>query len=471
MTFPSAPAPVAPPSTPAPVTPPSPPAPVVSPSAPPPSLPPDEGPASDEAEDAEAPWVVPVAPIPEVRQAHAAALQTLDANLARNFQFESGGTWNLTEDYFQAQRALDAYKVRHLSDRGPRLNLDYLAADPYLSRHGSDINQIFPEAVSPEKWREITNALQQAAEPMDLMSLEEVMGKINMSNPETRVTVKKRVRRLYEWAKDRDEAGLGPLHLTTGSCLHEVATSLSQNNTRCIDGIQEGIGQFEAGVFGDAFAPQNMGECVSHIVADDRMAFIVRHTAFRPHNVEFVTTVVQLLRQRMLFSLGLRGAFAPVAYPFLVGHENDALSPARVMERYLEGSEGETLGFLSQPVDFPAYTVDRLISLLQAAREADFVDADGRRRNPDYRGLRLTYNFIMNECLNGTEPKDPVLGPVFFDFVMSGMTEASDYFLPASDGSERNFRLTREFWLYILAKYGYILSERPGTPPPPEGGA
>jgi hypothetical protein len=60
---------------------------------------------------------------------------------------------------------------------------------------------------------------------------------------------------------------------------------------------------------------------------------------------------------------------------------------------------------------------------------------------------------------NNYATRDAELGPKLYEFVIdNGMGVGNEYFEPAASAANTmGVTLTREFWLYMLRKYHYIL--------------
>jgi len=184
---------------------------------------------------------------------------------------------------------------------------------------------------------------------------------------------------------------------------------------------------------------------------------------------------------KMLLPLGLRGRFAPV---YLAGFGDSNLSPLfdanQMMRRFLQGAVNVRLRpGAPDSVDFDAYTVDKLIALLRTAWERSYLRPDGGGPLDPFRtGTRIGLDTLKAEFVNtdeglmdddgnvlGYAVRDPVLGPEWNRFEsLADPSQAyrtgNRFFRPARAGQyELNIRLTREFWLHVLLKYGYILRQ------------
>ena len=216
------------------------------------------------------------------------------------------------------------------------------------------------------------------------------------------------------------------------------------------------------------------------MIADYKDEFIRKLKGFDPVDGEFPTMVVQTMNMKMLYPLGLRGQAGPVFY---AGYRGSNLDAAQVMRWFLGGGTNLQLPDKPGQVTLDAYTVPKLIQLLQFARQRGFTGTAGAGRlHPELTGLPLTENLIKAEVVDPDsatldaaensptymEPngygrfRDPVLGPAWsaFEFPRAGLArslqDGNDYFLPAADGRPQNFRLTDRFWHHVLQKYGYI---------------
>lgn len=391
---------------------------------------------------------------------HREALARLDSVLSRNESWSNHGfTLNLTTEYWLAEPVVRAAARRTPAPGAYGVNYDYLLADPYLRYHNLSIDQMVPGDVDDSALRQIMAHLSTALEATEFVSEVENLAAIRLriagADPSVARTTRKRIRRLFDDAQRRTAAGERPQELTTlATPLEELAVRLSRNEGRCIDGIQRGLEQIEGQVFGQGGAV-HLGEFISQVLADDRQAFIERHTELSA-SVEFRATVTGVLHQRMLYALGLRGGVAPVAYPFCANPSHPILAADQVMNRFLNGER------LPDGLTFEPYNVDRMVRLLQESWERGL----GTRQGP---GRKLTPLQLREECVvpetlddsgENYVNRDPVLGPELSRIELSqdpAVHAANRHILPATDGNPSHYRLTREFWLYLLQKYGYIV--------------
>ena len=406
------------------------------------------------------------------RQGHLAAVALRDANLARNLSFGAYPVMNLTTEYRHAKRAMDAFAGLPPAPDAPRLNLAYLSADPYLVHHNVDIHTLVPEPLTPgeiARMRTILIAATPAAGPAitpasPAHAFDVVDGYV--TGPEVRMAGLKRIKRLFDEAQRKQDAGEGPVQDFSGvlpgvtmTPMMELAYDLGQNAGRCIDGVRNGLSDMEKRIFQTDEDAEilHMGEFISQVVADYKMQFLERHAQLDPTNAEFPTMVVQNLRQKMLFSLGLRGSFSPIHYIGVAGSNGNQMDAEVVMWRFLAGEGNVRLAPGSPTVDFPAYDADKLIALMQEARERGFMNLAGLRPlHPDQPGLRMKASAILQEC---QQPGNETLLDAYTEFC-GDPTFVQPYFLPpvaGPAGNDTNTGLTRAFWVHVLRRYGYIL--------------
>jgi hypothetical protein len=289
--------------------------------------------------------------------------------------------------------------------------------------------------------------------------------------------IRKRVKRLFEEVQNRANLGMPPDQgcyrdsavTPVGEFARDIAAqSALLTAPRCPVGIQEGLAEVEHRVFGDApVIPLHMGELISMVLADYRMEFIKRHAKLNPDDDEFPTMVVSLLKMRMLYAMGLRGQFAPVMYAGIRQTCSDPLTPARVMRRFLAGGTAGPLQYRSETVNFEAYTIDKMIELLQ---DAQVRGSSALRTLPPERraGPKAPMEFIEDECVfkirdasgevQGMRAEDPVLGPALLHFYGEDVPPPAETYF--ENAPLIGIKATRAFWLYLLEKYGYIVKAR-----------
>lgn len=416
------------------------------------------------------------------RAGHLRARARLETEMARNHVMAYGATsYDLTLEFSRTLNATDAFKALPLPPGHYRVNVDYLSADPYLEHHNQDINVLVPDPVPQDEWTNIQTSLVQSCQPMQA-EIDGVFGTIQVAPAETKPSVMKRVKRLYDHAQARDAAHRpltdGPGRGAEGySATGNLALLLAENYGRCIDGLQEGLAGIETTLFGTAGegAGINLGERISEVLCDERMAWLQRHAGLAPADNEFPTMSIARLRRTLLFPLGLRGSFTPLMYAGYGLSRSPVLDSFLVMERFLWGENAVRLDAHGPAVDFQAYTPERMVEVLQAARRRGMVSADGSRPlYPGETGPRVKLDLVRNYCVELREgdyiPRDPVLGPAWEDFeLMNGMAAENDYFAPAAPGENIvNFRLKPAFWYQVLTRLGY-LEHRPAEPPPAAG--
>jgi len=144
------------------------------------------------------------------------------------------------------------------------------------------------------------------------------------------------------------------------------------------------------------------------------------------------------------------------------------------MRRFLMGERGARISpGVGVSIDFDAYNVDKMINLLEQAYARSMRrDASGRlMRWEGVPASHLNTELITKELIDvatgepirvinaatGAEA-DPVVGRKYLEFIASLLSEPNEYFALSTDPTHpEDFRPTREFWLYILRKYNYIL--------------
>ena len=412
------------------------------------------------------------------RAAHQAALANRDASLARgeSFPLDAGRLISARQEYNLGRHVVQAAQAIPGAPGTYRVNLAYLSADPYLKYHNLDIQALVPNNVADLDWVALKDGLINLG-VADADNLRAVFDTVDGAHDAaTRALVRRRFKALFDTAQERTrrlEAALGGSDMTP---IQELALEINQNQGRCIDGIQRWLDEFEPRFFLGEADTVHLGEFISQVLADYRMEFIRRH-ADLSGSVEFKTTVVQVLKQKMLYSLGLRGRWAHVRYPWLGNPDDPRLAADTVMQRFLNGEADLRLWAHQPAVTFDAYTVNKMIDLLQETREAALARPAGAPR-PRAGVRKLTVEMIRDECVERRRnaegedeyvAKDPVLGPqwINYEVVNQLSTPEADpdepvdpdtvFFQDSADPrQETNFRLTRAFWLHVLEKYGYI---------------
>src|SRR5690606_26448228 len=147
----------------------------------------------------------------------------------------------------------------------------------------------------------------------------------------------------------------------------DLAIELNQNVGRCIDGFNDGLIDTEERFFGSG-KPKHAGDFISRVFAEYRMEFIKKHAELNPASSEYQTTAPQVLRQRMLYSLGLRGHEAEIAHPMLGSPKDPALKPGAVMLRFLKGGKAKLSNDHAPTVNFEAFDVFKMVQLLDESR-------------------------------------------------------------------------------------------------------
>ncbi len=385
--------------------------------------------------------------------AHAeAAKRQWQKRIAKNFL--SSEKFYLGADALAAQAVLEREQKERVVHPGTySVRLETLALDPYAHLHSCDLNQLYPEPIDARQWGQMKLTLTRApgvdAWTQDLNFIfSSLLGSLSSDSPRlqhTKQVVRKRVKKLLEEAQKRTEQGeSGSL---TPQPLGDLAVALCQNTRRCLDGFQDGLADLEKGCFQAGGVSQHAGEFISRVLSDYKMEFIKRHGQLDDRNQEHQTTSPQILRQRMLYALNLPGAEADIRHPEFGSPDHPHLGPEAVMTHFLRG--GAVQLHPSWPtVTFEPFDVQKMIELLQAARNRGLVSLDGHTRQP---GPALTHRMLTEFAL-----QDPLLQQTFEDF-LSDPRAANDYFANPSDCENAgNFRLKDTFWLYLLEKYSYI---------------
>jgi hypothetical protein len=434
--------------------------------------------------------VVPAA----VTAAHLDAKTKLLLNLAADKFFMLDGTrLGLTDEFIRGYGVLYNYSLNP-GPQGHHINAAYLIADPYLSAHSLDIDAVVPADVPDAEWTAIKATLNANFVTPDLgadphrHAIDAVCGIIDASalyGP----AVRRRVKHLVQTAQARQAAGLGHIQdwcdgLTP---LQEIAGSVARQYHRCIDGIREGLDDLEnVYLAGDGAAVDPVGFKLSQIAAEYRMAFIKRHSELWPlsgglgpdnrgvmgqggeREGEFPTYVNTILKQKMLYSLSLKGQFTPLFYGALAHSNNPFAAADRTMRRFLFGEANVTVhepdglppGDVRmqagmQRVDFlEPYNVDLLVNLCEAAYERGLKLADGRTPVRADAGPKLAFPLLTDA---GFLAGDPALERAFTARFLE-MGGDNRYFISARPGeSPNNTRVTRDFWIRILMRYGYVV--------------
>ncbi len=395
----------------------------------------------------------PVTRISELPDLHRASQEILQRRLGRDYV--SGHLFHLSRDYAAAQVIVHEAKSRPHSAGRYRINYDFLAEDPFLPRHSQDIHQLYPDPVNEQEWLEIRNALKSYPEVADLgQGLDRVFmvaaayPHLSPRSQENRGVIRKRVKRLFDLARQQEASGAPGL--SAASPGGDLSLRLYGNLDRCIDGLHSGLSDLEKVHFAEGES-ESAGDLISRVFTDYKMDFIEKHGDLKPYSSEFKTTVVQNLRQRMLYSLGLRGVEAEVAHPVLGDPESSELKPKRVMARFLAGERAQ-LPHEVAVVEFEAFNVDKMVKLLQQSRERGLMNLPGNRPlHPEVAGIKLKSAFIQQISL-----ADPILADAYIEF-FTDPHAPNDYFVPAPVGEfSGNIRLKDRFWLHLLEANGYI---------------
>ncbi len=399
---------------------------------------------------------------PEVMTHYQDAEQSLQQKVDRHYI--SSELFDLKKDFEMAESVLNEVKVRPYTPGFYRVNYDFIAKDPYFYRHSKDIHHIYPEPIDDAQWGEILRSLQNNPEVGSLANdLEVIFRGVMMDEDDedddenkiqTKQSIRKRVKRLFESARDKTEAGGHGVQTSTP--LGDLALRLSSHLDRCLDGFQSGLADLEKEHFQEG-NPDSAGDFMSRVFTEYKMKFIDRHAELDPRpEGELRTTAPQVLRQRMLYSLGLRGTEAEISYPHLGAPSLSELKPGRVMGRFLAG-ERVQLPYQNYPtVEFESYNVDKMVRLLQESRERARVNEAGTALIHSHDSLavgqKLTSHLIQEMAFS-----DPILADAYTEF-FTDMDAPNEYFekAPAGDHSA-NFRVKDRFWLYLMEREGYII--------------
>ncbi|MFZ9595738.1 MAG: hypothetical protein ACO3A2_06625 [Bdellovibrionia bacterium] len=415
----------------------------------------------------------PVPPVPELLILKKTALSRLEDRLAQRYVVS--GIFDLAEDYHAAQEVLDLVKSAPVGEPGQyRVNWDYLAMDPYLSFHEVDIHQAYPENISDREWAQMESHLKSAAqveavtEDLDrVFSILEFRVLETQAAFETKLIQRKRMKRLYDERLKRAEKGeVGRFAQTP---LGDLAIELAQNRDRCMDGLSDAMTAIERNLSAEKIGdfkgnPNRAGVFISQVLTDYKMDFIEKLSQLKPESSEFQTTVRQILRQRMLYALGLRGAEMQIDYPDFGNPYEKALQPASVMALFLAGGEVhlESLDSSLPTIQFEPYTVEKILQLLQASRERALVRA---RKTGGIASSGLSQDLqSYGRALSHAELTEMALGDEFLAARYRSWIEVSGgaahdlFFIPPREGEDpAAFRLTDQFWLYQLEKTGFIV--------------
>ncbi len=400
--------------------------------------------------------VIAGAPVPRVfnlYDLHNSSKSILQNRLRRNYV--SSHLFFLTVDYFKAQEIVDQARSDAQSEGQYQINYDFIAEDPFFHRHSLDIHQVYPAPLTLEEWVAMRDALKTYPEVVEmgsdfdrLFQSVTVLADDSELQKQTKETIQKRIKRLFDFAQSQEASGQSGV--SAASPGGDLALRLMGNLDRCIDGLQAGLSDLEKDYFAEG-EPESAGDFISRVFTDYKMEFIEKHGNLRPRSSEFRTTVVQNLRQRMLYSLGLRGTEAEVAYPFLGNPEIAELKPKRVMARFL-GGERTQLSGEAAVVEFEAFSIDHMVRLLQASRERGLMNSEGNGLlHPEAMGTKLKSSLIQQIALD-----DYTLAGAYRDF-FSDPHQHSEYFAPPpADELSSNIRLKDRFWLHLLEANGYI---------------
>ncbi|MEO7163716.1 MAG: hypothetical protein ABI041_12425 [Bdellovibrionia bacterium] len=394
----------------------------------------------------------PIPPLPELEEFHQRNKSILQRRLAQNYV--SSGELHLKRDYEAAQAVLNEVKRRPHQKGQYKINYDFIAEDPFLHFHSTDIHHLYPNPINDQEWMELRTALINYPEVAALgQSLNNVFKHGDFDSydsdqtKKTKQSIRKRMKRLYESAKEKETAGHPGLG--AGSPVADLTLRLYGNLDRCIDGLQSGLSELEKEHFSEG-EPQSAGDFISRVFTDYKMDFITKHGDLGPNASEFQTTAPQVLRQRMLYSLGLRASEAEIRYLNLGSPHLPELKPGRVMARFLAGEKTHIAGsdlLGSRPVTFEPFNLDHMIKLLHESEARGF--SNRARPYTGKPGIKLTQKQITKIAL-----ADPVLDEAYRAAVDG---EPNEYFAQESQGAFAGFiHFKDNAWLHLLEKNGYI---------------
>jgi hypothetical protein len=406
--------------------------------------------------------------VPGVQERHREALER-NRNAPAWFTPGPGGyALDLHRAYQEALSELEAFKSRRRPAGPYKVNLAFIPGDPFLSLHNQDLGALVPDPVTDEEWAALKAALANAipagtpaGRAQWRSDLELFFLRLEATRGEARGQLRKRVKRLFDHARRRTEAGLPPLSAAGENPLEELVFDLTQNPGGCLDGQRWVLAQAEEKAFGEESQPPHLGQVISQVLTDFKTAFVERHAALFGDERETPLYAAAHVRTKMLRPLGLRGEPVPLQYALGVSLEFEAaLQPRRIMKRFLEGEanvRATVLGFLNPgrrpAVTFEPYTPELMVSLLQKARERGFSEARGRpRREP---GPRVSNALLAREIPRHEEIRD--LWAEFLYPVEEGPIRQPFFLPPVGGDHPDNYRLTEAFWYYMLEKYQYVL--------------
>jgi hypothetical protein len=395
--------------------------------------------------------------------AFTAARHRLRMALAQNHRCTGrfGNILDLTAEYNHAHPVITAAAARPVAATEYKINYEVISSDPFLHLHNVDIDTLVPRPVTDQEYRTMMNALVATGHLTRLT--EQVIGaNLDTANPVTKAVVRKKLKRIYDEILVRQAVGT-PTDIPGLSQVAFFANEMELQGGRCPDGIQNGVNAIEARVFPGAGSPEprNIGEFISSVLTDYKMAFIRKHADILPADPEFPTMVVQTLSQSMLHSMGLRGGFVPLTYPYLGLVADPQFSSRAVMRRFLEGERGVTVGHFhgAVPTHFEAFTVDKMCGLLEAAWERRFAVRGLRPSRSGTLTSELPDAVLQAELVDPADytPREPMVGQKFADFQLSGF-EPNEYFLGnRAENNASDYRMTPAFWKHFLRKYWYIV--------------
>ncbi|MFZ9596318.1 MAG: hypothetical protein ACO3A2_09600, partial [Bdellovibrionia bacterium] len=337
------------------------------------------------------------------------------------------------------------------------VNFEVIGSDPYLQFHSIDLVQFFPEDLGEN---EVQLMLREFARLRDLHDFgEQISGVVRNLLPipndssgirQSKQIALKRLFRLFEVARSQTQRGEPGQQAETP--LADLGLNLLANAGRCIDGIQNGLTDIER----LAIPNENRdtaGEFISRVLTDEKMEFVKKFSELKPDDAEFKTTVVQLLQQRMLYSLGLRGNEAQIRYPHLAHGDDEALQPKEVMTRFLTGGEVRLASESSTPLVLRPYSVRAMVEALHQARERSFINGSGTAPLKPREGRPI----FSNEMLARVCELDPVLNEKWSTF-LEDLEVENEFFKKRKEGqNDANIQIKPQFWLYLLEKYSYIV--------------
>lgn len=381
-------------------------------------------------------------------------------------------------------KALEIFRGMRQPQETYFVNFGFLAGDPTLTFQRAGLEQLFPQPLAKNRLARMRSNLQRSLQSEQALGhLKTIFHNLNLlledstlnyqtgrlerlpletrkARRHLRQVLQKRIKRLYDYANQLRQSGLSGK--TWDNPVEELAENLSENAFRCMDGLSDGLAAIEARMLGNSEKPAHAGEWISKVFATYRRQFIQRHQKLAPLSPEFQTTVVQVLTQRLLFSLSLNQPPTQILYPSLASPHHPGLQPAAVMERFLRGGDLRLSRDPQHPtLSFEGFDITKMLSLLYQARARSFLNASGTKK------LRTSNTFdaesgiqevsLSNEFLEQICFSDPQLQEQYVAFFTDWDAPNAYFAKPEATHYPSNYRVKDAFWLYLLEKYEYIL--------------